>query len=235
MPEEIKVVEKHPLAIRWFHWVNFPILAVMIWSGLLIYWANDVYRIGWGNTTILKFFPDSFYKAFKMPFHLAEGMNFHFLFMWLFAINGIIYFCYLMFSKNYKHLFPGKRSFREAWQVILHDLHIRKFLPRQVKYNAAQKIAYTAILVMGFFMLLTGLAIYKPAQLYWLTASLGGYEWARAEHFIITILFILFFFVHVIQVIVAGWNNFRSMITGLEKIKKQPAASIQNKGETNGS
>ena len=25
----------------------------MIWSGLLIYWANDVYRLGWGNTTVL--------------------------------------------------------------------------------------------------------------------------------------------------------------------------------------
>jgi PAS domain S-box-containing protein len=37
---------KHPLAIRWFHWVNFPLLALMIWSGLWIYWANDVYRNG---------------------------------------------------------------------------------------------------------------------------------------------------------------------------------------------
>jgi hypothetical protein len=42
---------KHPLAIRWFHWINFPVLMIMIWSGLLIYWANDVYRLGWGDTT----------------------------------------------------------------------------------------------------------------------------------------------------------------------------------------
>ena len=41
--------EKHPLAIRWLHWVSFPFLFLMIWSGLLIYWANDVYRIGWGD------------------------------------------------------------------------------------------------------------------------------------------------------------------------------------------
>ena len=41
-----KIVKKHPLAIRWFHWLNFPLLAIMIWSGLLIYWANDVYKIG---------------------------------------------------------------------------------------------------------------------------------------------------------------------------------------------
>ncbi len=39
-----KLVRKHPLAIRWFHWINFPLLAVMIWSGTLIYWAYPIYR-----------------------------------------------------------------------------------------------------------------------------------------------------------------------------------------------
>ena len=32
--------EKHTLVTRWAHWINFPVLGVMIWSGLLIYWAN---------------------------------------------------------------------------------------------------------------------------------------------------------------------------------------------------
>lgn len=211
-----KIVKKHPLAIRWFHWINFPVLAVMIWSGLLIYWANDIYRIGFGDKTVLKFFPDSFYKAFNVPFRLAEGMSLHFVFMWLFVINGIAYFLYLLFSKEYKLIFPNKKSLKEAWRVLLHDLRIKKGLPPQKKYNAAQRIAYTAVIVMGFFMLLTGLAIYKPAQLYWLCAMLGGYEWARAEHFIITILFCLFFLVHIVQVILAGWNNFRGMVAGFE-------------------
>jgi hypothetical protein len=34
-----RLEKKHPLAIRWFHWINFPLLGLMIWSGLLIYWA----------------------------------------------------------------------------------------------------------------------------------------------------------------------------------------------------
>lgn len=214
-----RIVKKHPLAIRWFHWLNFPILLIMIWSGLLIYWANDVYRIGWGDKTILKFFPDSFNKALNIPFRLAEGMSLHFVFMWLFAINGLLYILYLLLSKEWKLILPGKKALKEAWQVLLHDLHIRRTLPPKKKYNAAQRIAYTAVIVMGFLMLLTGLAIYKPTQLYWLCAMLGGYEWARAEHFIITILFCLFFLVHVIQVIIAGWNNFRGMVTGFEVVK----------------
>lgn len=214
-----KIIQKHPLAIRWFHWINFPVLAIMIWSGLLIYWANGVYRIGWGNTTILKLFPKSFYEALHIPFRLAEGMNLHFVFMWIFTINGIIYFLYLLFSKEYKLIFPDKKSLKESWLVILHDLKIRKGLPPQKKYNAAQRLAYTGVIILGFLMLLTGLAIYKPVQLNWLCALLGGYEWARAEHFIMTILFFLFFLVHVLQVISAGWNSFRGMLTGYEIVK----------------
>jgi thiosulfate reductase cytochrome b subunit len=216
-----KIIQKHPLAIRWLHWINFPLLTVMIWSGILIYWANDVYKIGFGDKTLLKFFPDSFNKALNIPFRLAEGMNLHFFFMWFFTINGVIYFLYLLFSKEYKLIFPNKHSLKEAWFVILHDLHIKKGLPPQKKYNAAQRIAYTAVIILGFLIILTGLAIYKPAQLYWLCYILGGYEWARIEHFIITILFVLFFLVHIIQVMIAGWNNFRGMLTGFEVVKEK--------------
>ncbi len=219
-----KIIHKHPLAIRWFHWIHFPVLGIMIWSGLLIYWANDVYTLGWADKTVLKFFPDSFYKALNVPFRLAEGMSFHFVFMWLFALNGLLYALYLFFSGEWKFIFPGKKSLKESWQVLLHDLHIRKGLPVQKKYNAAQRIAYTGVIFLGFMMLITGLAIYKPVQLNWLCNILGGYAWARAEHFIITILFCLFFLVHVIQVILAGWNNFRSMVTGFEIVKDTKTA-----------
>jgi thiosulfate reductase cytochrome b subunit len=222
-----KIIQKHPLAIRWLHWINFPVLAIMIWSGLLIYWANDVYRLGWGNTTVLKFFPDSFNKALNIPYRLAEGMSLHFVFMWLFAINGVIYFFYLLFSKEYKLLFPNKRSLREAWLVLLHDLHIKKGLPPQKKYNAAQRIAYTGVIVMGFGSIVTGLAIFKPVQLYWLCNVLGGYEWARAEHFILTILFTLFFLIHIIQVLLAGWNNFASMVRGFETTNISPVVETK--------
>lgn len=182
---------------------------------MLIYWANDVYRIGWGDKTILKFFPDTLYKALNIPFRLAEGMSLHFVFMWLFAINGFIYVLYLIFSGEWRLIFPNKKSLKESLLVVLHDLHLRKSAPPQKKYNAAQRIAYTVVIFMGLGSLLTGLSIYKPIQFHTLTSMLGGYEWARIEHFTLTILFTLFFLVHIIQVIFAGWNNFQSMITGL--------------------
>jgi thiosulfate reductase cytochrome b subunit len=113
-----KIIQKHPLAIRWFHWINFPVLAVMIWSGLMIYWANSVYKIRVGNTIIINFFPQGFYKTLNLNAHLAKGMSFHFAFAWLFIINGILYVAYTILSGEWRFLLPNKRSFKEAWQVL---------------------------------------------------------------------------------------------------------------------
>jgi thiosulfate reductase cytochrome b subunit len=88
--------------------------------------------------------------------------------------------------------------------------------PPRRKFNAAQQFAYTSIIVMGAGSLLTGLAIYKPVQFSWLTTLLGGYEWARWAHFWLTIGYVLFFLIHITQVIRAGWNNFRAMVVGYE-------------------
>ena len=218
---------KHPLAIRWMHWINFPVLATMIWSGLLIYWADSdhdylhpsqVYRVGVGHWTLFRFFPLSFYARLHLKFQLANGMGYHFFFMWLFGINGILYVLYTLFSGEWRYLVPNGNSLREAWQVFLHDLHLRKIAPPVKKYNGAQQIAYTAVILMGLGSLITGLAIYKPMQLGWITALLGGYEMARWLHFLLTLGYVVFFLIHVAQVARAGWNNFRAMVSGYELV-----------------
>lgn len=213
-----RLERKHPRATRWFHWINVPLLCGMIWSGLLIYWANDVYRVGFGEVTLFHFFPDGFYRALNLEQRLAEGMAWHFFFMWFFAINGLLYVCYTAYSGEWRYLLPNRHTLREAVHVLLHDLHLRKQpLPRR-KFNGAQRLAYTGILAMGAGSLFTGLAIYKPVQFAWLTWLLGGYEMARWEHFWLTIGYVLFFLLHITQVIRAGWNNFRAMVTGYELV-----------------
>ena len=216
MISRLEMKAKHPLAIRWCHWINFPLLALMIWSGLRIYWAYDVYFIGWGEHKLFSFFPDRFYSAAGVGHHLAAGLAWHFFFMWFFAINGIVYVLYTIFSGEWRYLVPGKESFREAVLVTLHDLHIYKGALPVRKFNGAQQIAYTTVILMGVGSLLTGLAIYKPTQLAWLTSLLGGYRAARLEHFVLTVGYVGFFVIHVSQVIMAGWNNFRAMVSGYE-------------------
>src|SRR5262249_12150007 len=197
----------------WMHWVNVPVLTIMIWSGLLIYWGNDVYAIRIGGITLFHFFPDWLYNALGLGGHLATGMAYHFAFMWFFAINGVLYVGYTFLSGEWRQLLPNRNTPREAWDVVLHDLKLRKEPPPPGKFNGAQRLAYTGVILMGAGSLVTGLAIYKPTQLGWLTNLLGGYQWARFEHFALTVGYVLFFIVHLVQVIRAGWNNFRAMIT----------------------
>jgi thiosulfate reductase cytochrome b subunit len=231
----IRLERKHPLAIRWMHWVNFPVLFLMIWSGILIYWNDSdnayqhphaVYRIGIGSFTLLRMFPEWVYRDLKVPYHVTEGLGHHFFFMWIFALNGIAYVLYTALSGEWRFLVPQRRSLRDAIQVTLVDLHLRKGLPEQIKYNGAQRIAYSSVILMGAGMLVTGLAIYKPTQAHWLTTLLGGYEMARWLHFWITLGFLGFFCVHVMQVLLAGWNNFRAMVSGRE-IQSLDAPSIE--------
>ena len=223
--------KKHSLAVRWLHWINFPLLFLMIWSGILIYWANAIYSVKIFGYELFHFFPAWFYEFLGIPQRLAEGLSLHFFFMWFFLVNGVIYVSYLIFSGEWRGMLPVPGSFKRAMLVTLHDLHIVKKLPPQGKYNDAQRIAYTGTILLGVAAVITGLAIYKPLQLAWLTSILGGYEWARWEHFWIMISFIAFFVVHVGQVILAGWGNFRSMVNGYEAVKTDGLpASVSNEG-----
>lgn len=235
-----RLERKHTLATRWMHWVNFPLLAMMIWSGLLIYWANPVYGIRIFGYELFAFFPQWFYEISKVDFwgfkipdyfpawsyewtnipqRLGEGLQLHFFFMWLFAVNGIAYIIYTIASGEWRSIVPLPSSFKRAPKVALYDTYIVKEKPPQGKYNDAQRIAYTGVIAMGAGSVISGLAIYKPTQLAFLTAMFGGYQWARWVHFWLTILFVLFFLVHIIQVAIAGWSNFRSMITGFDVVE----------------
>jgi len=216
---------KHPKAIRWMHWINAPVLGIMIWSGLMIYWANDVYDVNLGVVSF-HFFPNWFYKTLHLDFRLAEGMAWHFTFMWFFALNGICYVLYTFISGEWRHLLPNRHTPREAWHVVLHDLKLRKTPLPRAKFNGAQRLAYTGVILMGAGSLVTGLAIYKPTQLAWLTSLLGGYAWARGEHFALTIGYVLFFVIHISQVIRAGWNNFRAMVTGYELVAEEAKGNV---------
>ena len=222
--KRLELRAKHPLAIRWCHWVNFPLLALMIWSGLWIYWANDVYRLGAGSFTLIRFFPEGFYRTFGIGHQLAKGMAWHFFFMWFFVLNGVVYVAYTIFSGEWRYLVPNRQSFREAIIVTLHDLGFWKGNLPERKFNGAQQIAYTSVILMGFGSLITGLAIYKPTQLAWLTGLLGGYMAARFEHFLLAFGYVLFLLIHVAQVVRAGWNNFRAMVSGYELVSSGESA-----------
>jgi thiosulfate reductase cytochrome b subunit len=67
---------------------------------------------------------------------------------------------------------------------------------------------------LGALSALTGFAIYKPIQLYWLTDLFGGYELARYWHFVAVWLFVGFTLLHIVLVLTVDPASLRGMITG---------------------
>src|ERR1700730_16746882 len=78
--------EKHPAAARWMHWLNFPLLALLIWSGLSLSWV--------GAWSLCRLFPNGFYQRLGLTFSLAKGLSWHFFLMWFFVLNGLAYVIY---------------------------------------------------------------------------------------------------------------------------------------------
>ena len=212
-----RLEKKHPLAIRWLHWINFPLMMVLTWSGLLLYVENNNFRLGLGSVTLFHFFPQGFYTALHLRDRNNEGLAYHLLFMWPFAVAGVLYTLYNSISSQWQYPIPN----RQAWQVVLHDLGLRRDLPPKGKYNAAQKIAYKGVLVMGFLETVTEFALWKPDDLGWMALPFGGQDGAKAAHFWLTILFVVYFVIHVTQVARAGWGSFRSMVTGSEIVPRE--------------
>jgi thiosulfate reductase cytochrome b subunit len=80
-------------------------------------------------------------------------------------------------------------------------------------YNAVQKALYLGVLLAGIVIVASGLAIWKPVQLWWLTALLGGYESARLVHFLAMAAIVGFLVIHVVLALLVP-RSLRAMILG---------------------
>ena len=67
--------------------------------------------------------------------------------------------------------------------------------------------------MVGILVVLSGLAIWKPVQLQYLTALFGGYEAARYVHFFCMAAIVAFLIVHVALAVLVP-KSLRAMIIG---------------------
>ena len=197
---------QHPFIIRFTHWVNFVALAIMVTSGFRIYNASPIWD-------------------FRIPADLTLGgwlagaRMWHFLGMWLFFLNGAVWVLYNFLSRHGRSTTLFRASDAGGMlPMIKYYLRIRKDHPPVKKYNALQKLTYTLIPLLGLASILSGMSIYWPVQFSSITALFGGYDTARAWHFIFTASFVIFFFGHIFLVMISGWSNFVSMLTGWKKV-----------------
>jgi thiosulfate reductase cytochrome b subunit len=65
-----------------------------------------------------------------------------------------------------------------------------------------QRLLYTGVIVVICLAVATGLSIWKPVQLSWLTDLFGGYPVARGIHLAAMICIALFIIVHLVLVVI---------------------------------
>ena len=189
----------HPLLVRIAHWINVLAVLMMISSGWRIYNADPLFSFS---------FPD----AVTLGGWLAGALQWHFAAMWLFAVNGIVYVAYGIVSGHFRRkLLPISplavlRDIAAAFRgKLAHD--------DLTVYNAAQRAAYLALILLLILLVLTGLVLWKPVQFYWYGQFIGDYEGARFLHFFAMAGVGLIVVVHVVMVALVP-RTFPSMFTG---------------------
>ncbi|NEU12859.1 cytochrome B [Methylobacterium sp. BTF04] len=215
-----ETVIRHRVWVRLTHWLNAAAFLALLVSGTAILLALP--RLFWGETGTLGA-PAAF--ELPLPVNLEQtgwGRNLHFLAAWVLVLNGL---AYLVLSLRSGHivraLVPDRDQLAPAHlgREIADHARLRRPRGREtLRYNALQKIAYLAVILLLFpLMVLTGLTMSPGFTTAFpeLFTLFGGRQSARTLHFIAASLLVLFLLVHVAQVFVGGAANLmRSMITG---------------------
>ena len=193
-----KVVQ--PAWVRVMHWINAVAIIVMIMSGLQIYNASPLFKSLTFSSTV------------TLGGWLAGALLWHFAAMWLLMVNGLAYLITGFVTGRFAtKLLPisiggvvSDAAAALSFKLSHDDLS---------KYNQVQKLLYAGIIVVGIVIVLSGLSIWKPVQLQYLTALFGGYDIARYVHFFCMSAIVAFLVIHVLLAVLVP-KSLRAMITG---------------------
>jgi thiosulfate reductase cytochrome b subunit len=193
-----KVIQ--PAWVRVTHWINAVAIILMIMSGWQIYNASPLF-------TSLRFS-----HSITLGGWLGGALLWHFAAMWLLTINGLVYLIVGFATGRFKSkLLPitagGVISDTKAALTgkLSHD--------DLTRYNQVQKLLYAGIIIVGVVIVLSGLSIWKPVQLQWLTALFGGYDVARYVHFFCMSAIVAFLVIHIALAVLVP-KSLRAMIIG---------------------
>ena len=192
-----KVIQ--PGWVRILHWINAVAMILMIMSGWQIYNASPLFDF-------------KFSHSITLGGWLGGALLWHFAAMWLLTVNGLTYLIFGLATGRFrKKLLPitpsGVISDTKAaltGRLSHHDL---------TRYNYVQKLLYAGVIIVGVLIVLSGLSIWKPVQLQWLTALFGGYDIARYVHFICMAAIVAFMVVHIALALLVP-KSLRAMIIG---------------------
>jgi Ni/Fe-hydrogenase b-type cytochrome subunit len=211
-PDLVRAAYEHPYVIRLTHWVNAISLFVMVGSGLRIFRAFPSFGPKIPQKVLL-----DIPKSLTIGGWLGGALQWHFTFMWFFAASGILYIAYQLLSGHYRTVLFTPRDIPGVWPMARHYFLFGPKPPATGQYNPLQKLAYTSSVAFGALSLLTGVVLYEPTQFSWLAFLFGGFHLTRIWHFAAMCGFLAFIPGHLIMVVLHGWSNFFSMLSGWKR------------------
>jgi thiosulfate reductase cytochrome b subunit len=190
----------HPRWVRLTHWINALAMLMMIGSGWQIYDASPLFRFIYFPTQL------------ALGQWLAGALLWHFAAMWLLVINGIVYVSLGIATGRFRRKLLPIRP-RDVANDLLAALRGKLAHDDLSVYNAVQRLLYLGVILAGVVIVLSGLSIWKPVQLKYLTAFFGGYDFARYVHFFAMASIVGFLTVHVALALIVP-KSLRAMIVG---------------------
>jgi thiosulfate reductase cytochrome b subunit len=213
MSGEVIHEQRHHALLRLAHWTQALAVVIMLGSGWRIYNQEPIlpfrfpvgFTLGGGIKETLSHNNDP---------GVANAIAWHLAGMWLLAGAFLLYLAYGILSGHFRrHFLPvGPRSFLRDFVAaatfrLPHTLGV---------YNAVQRVFYWGVILALTMMIVSGLAIWKPVQLSWLTALFGGFQGARIVHFLFMAAIAGFLAVHLALVALVP-RTLQSMVTGHAK------------------
>jgi thiosulfate reductase cytochrome b subunit len=206
-PAPAHPLRHHPV-VRITHWVGAAAMICMIMSGWQIYNASPL-------------FPFLFPAWATLGGWLGAGIAWHIAAMWVLIGDGLIYLAFGILSGHFR---------RDLWPLSARDVALDLWAALRLRlghdlsaYNAIQKAMYAGVILAAMLAVVTGVSMWKPVQLGWITALFGGYAVARYVHFSLMTAISLFVAVHVALVFLVP-ETIVAMLLGDRAAAREPQA-----------
>jgi len=230
---------RHSVLVRVTHWITALAFFGLLVSGIEIVISHP--RFYWGETgTVMttplfqlpipssrKLVPTGY--GYVLPDQNGWSRALHFEAAWIVVLTGLVYLIFGLISRHFrKDLVPGKADV--SWRALLSSFikplrFQRPSAAEAYSYNGLQRLTYLFVIFVLFPLVIwSGLAMSLgfASAFPWSVTLLGGQQSARTIHFFVSLALVLFLFVHVAMVWLAGfWSRTGAMITGRNAAPKE--------------
>ena len=232
---------RHSALVRVTHWITALCFLALLVTGIEILISHP--RFYWGETgTVMstplfqlpipssrKTVPTGY--SYVLPDQNGWSRALHFEAAWIAVLTGLLYVVFGLVTRHFRNnLVPGKAdlSWRSLLTSLLKPLRLQRPSAAEAhSYNGLQRLTYLFVIFVLFPLVIwSGLdmSLGFASAFPWAVTLLGGQQSARTIHFFVSLALVLFLFVHLAMVFLAGfWSRTGAMITGRIAARKEQA------------